>query len=160
MESVFLNNLERLFGKNFRNIPLISEALHETDDLNRALAEVGDSVLNLIVKKVAYEHKKDPTYIDKARQKFAEKEANKKMLNQDCVFTTFLREENYTKSPSSGVGKEKADRFVEGLIGAIYFSKGYEKAKVFTLEILLTNDEFLNEFPELQMQKMNFGYNT
>ena len=50
MESVFKKKLKRLFGENFHNIPLISEALHETDNVNRALAEVGDSVLNLIVK--------------------------------------------------------------------------------------------------------------
>lgn len=146
MESVFLENLKRLFGKDFHDNSWINEALHETDEMNRALAEVGDSILNLIVKKVAYEHKKDSLYIDNSRKKYADKESNKKILNQDSVFTTFLREKKYTRSPSSGIGKDKADRFVEGLIGAIYFSKGYKAAKTFTLEILMINDEFSKEF--------------
>ena len=93
-------------------------------------------------------------YIDNARKKFADKEANKKILNQDFVFTTFLRENKYTRSPASGIGKDKADRFVEGLIGAIYFSKGYKETKAFTLDILMTNDEFLKDFPRTRARKV------
>jgi len=80
------------------------------------------------------------------RKKYADKYANQLILNQDVSFTRYLNENRFTNSPVGGIGVEKADRFVEAIIGAIYISEGFDIASKFTLELLMTNENFMKEF--------------
>jgi len=152
MNSIFLGQLAHYFGINYIDDPIVEESLHQNDDINRPIAEIGDSILNLTVKTIAYCKLKDPIYIDNMRQKFANNYANQKILNQDVIFTRFLKKNGFTQSPESGIGLEKADRFVEGIIGAVFISKGFTAAKETTIKLLKTNKEFIQEFPHISSE--------
>ena len=145
MPSFFLPKLRELLGENFINNPSVEEAFTQKNYTNRPLAVIGDSVLNLVVNNIAYRKLKDPTYINNMREKFADKKANQKLLNGDKEFTQFLAN-GYTMSPVGGIGLEKADRFVEAIIGAVYVEKGFKEAEAFVSLLLNTNEEFLEEF--------------
>ena len=120
----------------------------QNEDVNRPLAIVGDSVLNLVVNKKAYCKSKNPKYLDVVRKKFAEKKANQKTLNQDIEFTKFLVENKFTKSPIGGIGLEKADRFFEAIIGAVFIEHDFEVAEQFVITLMKVSEEFVAEFPD------------
>ena len=55
-----------------------------------------------------------------SRLAFTEKKMNQITLNHDREFTKFLVENDFTRSQIGGIGLEKADRFYEAVIGAIF----------------------------------------
>ena len=86
--------------------------------------------------------------MDCIRKRFAVKKANQKTLNQDIEFTKYLIENGFTKSPVGGIGLDKADRFFEAIIGAVYVEFGYDEAEKFVFTLLKTNEEFTAMFPD------------
>ena len=104
--------------------------------MNRPLAIIGDSVLNLVVNQIAYQGQKDPLYMDAERKRLAGKKANQRNLNRDVEFTRYLVDQGFTRSPVGGIGLEKADRFFEAIIGAIYVEHGFETAEQFVQNVL------------------------
>ena len=147
-ESIFLTYLKEIFGEDFIDNRILSESFTQNEDVNRPLAIVGDSVLNLVVNKKAYCKSKNPKYLDVVRKKFAEKKANQKTLNQDIEFTKFLVENKFTKSPIGGIGLEKADRFFEAIIGAVFIEHDFEVAEQFVITLMKVSEEFVAEFPD------------
>ena len=146
MTPFFLAKLRELFGDDFVNNSSVREAFTQEGDLNRPLAVIGDSVLNLVVNYLAYRKSKDPIYVDGMRKKFADKKTNQKLLNDDKEFIQYLVTNHYTRSPIGGIGLEKADRFYEAVIGAVYVEKGFEEVETFVCLLLKTDKEFLEEF--------------
>jgi len=138
-----------LFGEDFIDNPSVEEALTQEDDTNRALAIIGDSVLNLVINNLAYRKSYCPACINWIRERLAEKKTNQKLLNKDKEFTKYLVDNEHTKSPVGGIGLEKADRFYEALIGAMYVQKGFKVAENFVCDLLRTNEEILDEFSDL-----------
>ena len=109
---------------------------------------LGDSILNLVVCQKAYCQDKCPKSLNRIREELADKEANKKVLNQDAVFRDFLGDKHVDVGPQGDIGKDKADRFVEALIGAVYLSKGFNTAVGFTKRIIESNPDYLILFPQ------------
>ena len=100
---------------------------------NKALAEVGDGVLDLVLKENEYQKPgSDQTTIDKVRQDYANRDKMKEILNNDHQFSKHLKEKGCT-SPIGNFGKERCDAFIEATIAAIYLDKGYQAAKEFIL---------------------------
>jgi dsRNA-specific ribonuclease len=60
----------------------------------------------------------------------------------------YLVENKYTNSPVGKIGKEKADRFYEALIGAIYIQHGFKAARHHIIKIMKHDTEFVQEFKE------------
>jgi len=151
MTAFFLAHLRELFGENFIDNTSVKEAFTQNNDMNRPLAVIGDSVLNLVVNYLAFSNSKNPIYIDRMRKKFADKKTNQKLLNEDKEFVQYLVNNRYTMSPIGGIGLEKADRFYEAVIGAVYVEKGFEEAEKFVCLLLKTSKDFLEEFSEVSM---------
>jgi dsRNA-specific ribonuclease len=134
MNSFILEYLREIFGIELDN-PDLQIAL--TQDKNKRLALIGDSVLNLVVKLREYE-KPNTTAgtIDKARQLLANKKILQKILNQDKSFTEFLKKEYGCTSPVGKIGLERADDFMEAIIGTIFLTKGFEMSQRYVNQIL------------------------
>jgi len=148
MVSVFLDNLRVIIGPDFRDNSFVEEALTDKGDKNRSLAIIGDSVLDLVVNQKAYSRNNDTEYIDDMRQSLVDKEATKIILNQDKEFVAFLGEKYVSIGTQGEIGFDKANRFVEALIGAVYKSKGFNAAVQFTTAILESHDLYNGLFPE------------
>ena len=146
MGSVFIDNLKSFFGESYSENKYVKEALHDLDDQNGPIALLGDCILNLTVKQIAYYKCKDSEYIDDMRQNYADRSTNKKVLNQDAEFVDFLVPDYVKIGDDHEIGAKKVDRFLEGLIGAVYLSKGFETATQFTKSILTSNPCFQKKF--------------
>lgn len=137
MTSIILTELKMIIGLNFAAIPVFQEAFCQ--DTNQKLAEVGDCVLNLIVKEKAYNKTGSTSKsITDAQQVEASKRRNQELLNKDMEFTEFLKNRGCT-SPVGKIGLDRADTFVEAVIGAVFLETNYDKAKEFTKKILELN---------------------
>lgn len=130
MTTSILDILNNLYDNDL-NSENLNVAFNQNE--NKALAEVGDGVLDLVLKENEY-HKpgSDQTTIDKARQDYANRYKMKEILNDDQQFSVHLKEKGCT-SPIGSFGKERCDAFIEATIAAIYLDKGYEVAREFIL---------------------------
>ena len=153
MDSFFIDSIGKHFGYHFEENITIVEAFTQADDTNRPLGVIGDCILDGVVNHLAYQRNKDPTYLDACRKKYADKIANQRYLNSDFEFTRYLVEKGFTQSPIGGIGREKADRFYEAVIGAIYIEHGYEAARRHIIDILKTDKEFVEEFSDFIQEK-------
>ena len=149
MDSVLLNKLENRIGDNFLEDKYVIEALSEYRDINKPLAMVGDSILNFTVKDMAYQKNSDPVFIDDMRKEYADKISNQIIYNSDEECQRYLTKNKLSYAPVGDVSAEKADRIIEGMIGAVYYNKGWKEAMSFTEEVLRIREEFRNEFPDL-----------
>ena len=132
MVDSILSYLKEIFGCNFPD-RYLREAFRQND--NRNLAEVGDSVLDLIIKEYMYRKTGiTPKNIDDARQTYANNKKMKQVLNRDLDFTLFLRNEFGCTSPPGNIGLTRSDDYMEAIIGAIYFSKGLKEAEEFVFQ--------------------------
>lgn len=129
MKSIF-NYLNELYNQGLSSENLNMAFNHNE---NRKLAELGDGVLDLVIKENEY-HKpgSDQATIDKVRQDYANRDKMKEILNDDHQFSKHLKEKGCT-SPIGNFGKERCDAFIEATIAAIYLDKGYEAAKEFII---------------------------
>lgn len=134
MEKSILRRLQDLFESDFSN-KYLQEAFRQ--DENKCLAEVGDSVLDLIIRIIEYRKTSaTPKSIDNARQKYASKKALRCILNRDRAFTEFLIRNHDCTSPPGHIGLEPSDNFIEALIGAVFLTKGLRVACDFSRIIL------------------------
>jgi len=137
MEKSILGYLQDLFESDFSN-EFLQEAFDQ--DENKCLAEVGDSILDLVIRMIEY-RKPDatPKSIDNARQKYASKKALQSVLNGDREFTEYLIECHGCTSPPGHIGLERSDDYIEAIIGATFLIKGLKAACDFS-KILLNLD--------------------
>ena len=134
MNTFILEYLHEIYGEKILN-PQMKIAF--TQGKNKRLALIGDSILNLVVKLREYEDKKSSTEsIDDARQLLANKKIMQGILNEDIAFTQYLRKDHDCTSPVGKIGLERADDFMEAIIGAIFLTKGYKTSKKYVLKIL------------------------
>jgi len=104
---------------------------------NRRMALIGDSILNLVVKLEKYEElNSSPEDIHNAGKDLAKKKAMQAILNKDVAFTKYLKEKHECTSPVGNIGLQRADDFMEAIIGAIFLTKGYKISKQYVLKIL------------------------
>jgi dsRNA-specific ribonuclease len=137
MASIILNEIRKFVGLNFETIPIFQEAFNQ--NANQKIAEVGDCVLNLVVKEKAYKKPGSTSEsINDAQKIEASKRRNQEMLNKDPEFTEFLKKMGCT-SPIGNIGLDRADTFIEAVIGAVFLETNYDKAKKFTNKILELN---------------------
>lgn len=124
-----LDYLKVLYADNFPD-KYLREAF--TQDENRNLAELGDSILDLVIYEHAYnlEEAKQKS-LDKARQSIAKNSDLKILFNRETPLKQYLREEWGCSSPIHEFGKEHASAFLEAIIGAIYLSYDLSEASRF-----------------------------
>ncbi|MFX0125957.1 MAG: ribonuclease III domain-containing protein [Candidatus Hodarchaeota archaeon] len=135
MEKSFLSYLQGLFESDFFYNKYLQEAFSQNE--NKNLAEIGDSVLNLVIRMNEYsKHYATPDSIDEARQIYASKKALQRVLNQDVEFTEFLIHNYKCTSPPGKIGLERSDDFMEAIIGAIYLSKDMKAVSKFIITFL------------------------
>ncbi len=147
MNSILLTKLATVLGENCFENKYVIEALSEYREINKPLAMVGDSVLNFTVKNISYRKKPDPVFIDKMRQAYTTNTANYIIYNNDEACQQYLQDKGLSYAPPGAVSEEKADRIIEGMIGAVYYIEGWETALSFTEDVLRLHEEFNNEFP-------------
>lgn len=134
MNSFILEYLHEVYGDKLLN-PQMKIAF--TQGKNKRLALIGDSILNLVVKLQEFEDPDSTTgTIDDARQLQANKKIMQGILNKDTAFTKYLIKEHGCTSPAGKIGLERADDFMEAIIGAIFLKKGYKTSKKYVLKIL------------------------
>jgi len=135
MKSIF-NYLNELYNQDLSSENLnIAFNHHE----NRKLAELGDGVLDLVLKELEYSRLgSTQATMDKVRQDNANRDKMKEILNGDHQFSQHLKEKGCT-SPIGNFGKERCDAFIEATIAAIYLDKSYEEARKFILTIFEVN---------------------
>ena len=134
MNSYILSYLHEIYGENLLN-PYLQIAFSQGK--NKRLALIGDSVLNLVVKLEKYEDPSSTTgSIDDARKKDAKKKMMQAILNRDVAFTEHLIFEHNCTSPVGEIGLQRADDFMEAIIGAIFLTKGFTVSKKYVLKIL------------------------
>lgn len=81
MQRSFVGYLQNIFGSDFPNEYLM---VAFNQDGNKCLAEVGDSVLDLVIKMVEYcRPGATPESIDKARQRYRSKKSLQIVLNRE-----------------------------------------------------------------------------
>ena len=114
MNSYILSYLHEIFGEKLHN-PDLQIALSQGK--NRRLALIGDSILNLVVKLEKYENSSSsPEDIDDARKDLAKKKVMQAILNDDVVFTKYLKDKHNCTSPVGNIGLHRADDFMEAII--------------------------------------------
>ncbi len=149
MDSILLSKLAEIVGDHCFENKYVIEALSEYREINKPLALVGDSILNFAVKSISYRKNPNPKYIDDMRQLYADKPSNQSIYNNDEECQNYLLDKKLSYAPSGNVSEEKADRIIEGMIGAVYFIKGWKNALSFTYNVLRLPEGFLKEFPEI-----------
>ena len=126
--SYILGYLQDIFGDNLLNPDL---QIAFSQGRNKRLALIGDSILNLVVKLEKYEEPNfKPESIDDARKQNANKKIMQDILNQDKTFTEYLKKEHKCSSPVGNIGLERADDYMEAIIGAIFLRKRYARARL------------------------------
>jgi len=134
MDSFILEYLHEIYGEKILNLQM---KIAFTQGKNKRLALIGDSILNLVVKLQEFEDLNSTTEsIDDARQLHADKHAMQDILNEDRTFTKYLIDEHECTSPVGKIGLNRADDFMEAIIGVIFLTKGYKIAKKYVLKIL------------------------
>ena len=112
-----------LFGKDLED-EKIREAL--LFDQNQRLAEVGDSVLDLVIRLEGYEAVDSSAgSMDKLRQTVGRRTRNQKVLFTDKTLTRFIIENDYPQYPPEKIGLIRSDRYMEAIIGAVFIQKGW-----------------------------------
>jgi len=115
-----LDYLKDLYANNFPD-KFLQEAF--TQNENRNLAELGDSILDLVIYEYVYNlEEAKPKSLDKARQNIAKNSDLKIILNRETALKQYLRDKWRCSSPLKEFGKERASAFLEAIIGAIYLS--------------------------------------
>jgi dsRNA-specific ribonuclease len=147
MDSVLLTKLAKVIGENWFENKYVIEALSDYREINKPLANVGDSILNFTVKNISYRKKPDPAFIDKMRQAYSTNTANQKIYNNDEACQKYLLDKGLSYAPPGFVSEDKADRIIEGMIGAVFYVEGWETALSFTEDVLRLHEGFNNEFP-------------
>jgi dsRNA-specific ribonuclease len=133
MTSIFIDELTSIFGKDLENHPILKTAFDIKT--NQSIAEIGDCVLNLVIKELAfYKSNSTPESITKAQQDYANKYRNQEFLNKDVEFTRLLVRK--CQSPVGNIGLKRSDTFVEAIIGAVFISNDYETTKTFVKKTL------------------------
>lgn len=126
-----LDYLKELYGYNFPD-KYLREAF--TQDENRNLAELGDSILDLVIYEYAYNLKEaKPQSLDEARQSIAKNSDLKCLFNRETALKRYLRKKWKCNSPLQTFGKERASAFLEAIIGAIYLSYDLCEARKFII---------------------------
>lgn len=122
------------FLKNLYGPELNSEKIWEALSFpkNIKLAQIGDSVLDLIILESEYRNPdSEPESMDNLRKKEGKKETNQKMLKKDYELTQYLLNSDYEQNPQGIIGKERSDAYMEAIIGVIYLTKGLFESKKF-----------------------------
>ena len=131
-ENIF-RELIRIFGEDLLN-DKIQEAL--SFENNQKLAELGDSVLDLIIQE--HEYKKPDSNagtMNGQRQKVSTKKNNQKILNNDKRLQRHIIENDYKQNPPEKIGLIRSDRYMEAMIGAIFLRKDLLEVRKFVRRI-------------------------
>jgi len=131
-ENIF-RELIRIFGEDLLD-DKIQEALSFVN--NQKLAELGDSVLDLVIQEHAYK-KPDSSAgtMDGLRQEVGTKKNNQKILNNDKRLQRHIIENDYKQNPPEKIGLIRSDRYMEAMIGAIFLRKGLLEVRKFVRRI-------------------------
>jgi len=131
-ENIF-RELIRIFGEDLLD-DKIQEALSFV--YNQKLAELGDSVLDLVIQE--HEYKKldsSAGTMDGLRQEVGTKKNNQKILNNDKRLQRHIIENDYKQNPPEKIGLIRSDRYMEAMIGAIFLRKGLLEVRKFVRRI-------------------------
>jgi len=131
-ENIF-RELSRIFGEDILD-DKIQEALSFKN--NQKLAELGDSVLDLVIHE--HEYKKPDSKartMDTLRQKIGTKKNNQKILNDDKRLQQLIIKNDYNQNPPKTIGLIRSDRYMEAIIGAIFIRKSLSEARKFVRHI-------------------------
>ena len=112
----------------------IQEAL--SFENNQKLAELGDSVLDLIIHE--YEYNKPDSKaqtMNTLREKIGTKKNNQKILNNDKRLQQLIIKNDYNQNPPKTIGLIRSDRYLEAIIGAIFIRKYLSEARKFVRHI-------------------------
>jgi len=125
--------LIRIFGEDLLD-DKIQEALSFKN--NQKLAELGDSVLDLVIQEHAYK-KPDSSAgtMDSLRQEVGTKKKNQKILNKDKRLQRLIIENDYKQNQPEKIGLIRSDRYMEAIIGAIFLRKGLLEVRKFVRRI-------------------------
>jgi dsRNA-specific ribonuclease len=130
--NIFMFLIDR-YGQDFDN-EKIQEAL--TYSKNRSLAEIGDSVLDLVILEKEYRNPdSDPKSLDDLRQFKGKRKKNQEILAQDTRLTNYLLKRDYTQNPQGKIGVRRSDQYMEAIIGAVYLTCGLPESWRFIEEI-------------------------
>ncbi len=130
--------LIRLFGEDLLD-DKIQEAL--TFENNQKLAELGDSVLDVVIHEYEYEKPDSkPLTMNTLREKVGTKKNNQKILNSDKKLQKFIINTDYTQNPPKTIGLNRSDRYMEAIIGAIFIRKCLSEARNFVRHIYEINE--------------------
>ena len=121
------------YGKDLYN-EKIQEALSYSK--NKRLAEIGDSVLDLVILTSAYQSPgSDPKSLDDLRQSKGKRKKNQEILARDAFLTKYLLDRDYTQNPQGKIGVRRSDQYMEAIIGAIYLTCGLPESRKYIEEI-------------------------
>jgi len=128
-----LTFLTEIYGQDLDN-EKIQEAL--SFKKNQSLAEIGDSILDLVILETEYcNSDSSPESMDALRQSKAKREMNRDILGKDAQLTKYLLEHDYSQNPQGKIGLTRSDRYMEAIIGALYITHGLADSHKFIEEI-------------------------
>ena len=120
-----------ILGSDFELKPHLKEALNHQD--NKKLAEIGDSVLSLIVRIDAYDKPdSNPESMETHKQRLVTKRKMKEILNSDKEFTEYVIMKYGFPNENGIIGLNRSDALMEGLVGAIFLEKENESRSGFS----------------------------
>ena len=143
MSNIIIKFLYGLFWSKLED-EKIQEAL--THGANKKLAQIGDSVLNLVIYETEYKASQSTAgTMDSLRQSQGRRKKNQEILFNDKILTDYLLERDYIQNPQRKIGLLRADAYMEAIIGAIYLTVGLGEARTFIMEMYnLTNPKARN----------------
>jgi len=122
-----------VYGQDLDN-EKIQEAL--TFKKNQRLAEIGDSILDVVILEMEYRSPdSSPTSMDNLRKVKVKREMNQQILRKDSQLTKYLLEHDYSQNPQGKIGLIRSDRYMEAIIGAIYLTCGLDDSQKFIEKI-------------------------
>ena len=148
-----MKEAQEKIGYTFRNIFYLAFAfcrvkleITNASYQNDTLAQIGDSVLDLVIIERGFADGKNKKKIDDNRQKNAKNTRLKSFLDERALQQFCYHEKYfYNDAPKNDqVSSGKHDAIVEAIIGAIYLDGGLEEARSWiTKNILRSKDTFV-----------------
>jgi dsRNA-specific ribonuclease len=129
---VIFTQIQELFGEKLDNIT-IKEALTYPD--NKRLAKIGDTVLDLVNHTTSYHEKLTPEMMAQYKELNYSQSNHTRLLNEDQELVRYLLENDYDEYTIENIGEDRADAYLEAILGAIYVTFRTEKSYRFVEQV-------------------------
>lgn len=131
-----LSLIRRKFGEDLDQ-DVIRKALSYPE--NKLLARVGNDALDLCNSLLLFDLDHFSNHVENTQVVNVTRSNHSIIVNQDKEFVNFLIDYDYESNNQRRIGVDRADTYIEAIIGAIFLKDGLEGVASFTSQIYNTS---------------------